>query len=399
MIRCPYCAKYINEDDEFCRFCGQSLQEKKLVCPVCGEHLNLTMQTCPSCGQELKSLLLVDKHLKYQRAVRRKIMIFSLIFILLAAGITSYVFFRQRELNNYNLQVSYYIQTVNNTNKILAAMFIKDKNLTPEECRKQLQIQAKNIDEINKKNAALLVPQEYNKLAADMKQLLINENNLIQQLLTIVNTPVKNSIDADANKVKNNIKEIKRLAATIAVAEQKITIDNNFLAINDNVLAWVKKLRNDYEQNNKQFTNMAQFLAAIETDVQEYEIIKERLPDILSNLRKGGYTWAEYFSELDKAEAKRTELQGAVDNITANVPEGAVLRQSLHNVLSISLQYVRAARQAARIEFEDNDYKEAKPYYDKAEIIHQREEDVYKSFIKQYDDEKKNQEKLQILVK
>lgn len=396
MNQCPRCSRNIKDGDKYCKFCGQALMDKNFICPICGEPLTIFMQTCPGCGHEIDELLPLAKCskkpiAKHKFKHRKKLIFIILIvfFIIMSAG---FFIYKLNLANEYYLaQSTKCIENLNENNKLLTELFLK-KNLAEEDketLQPKITAAKENIEALNNDFRTETVPHKYVVVNNRIKKLLLAELTILKEAENITQLSPTQGIGKNITNMQNRLNDFKDLSAQINLNGKTIEVDENFYCIASNLEEWNTSLNLAYKTKAESINRQAIFFDRMDQYIKDYELTKDRLPDIMQNLRKGGYTWEEYFSELDTALAYRKTIQNDVaqlDCIDVDIP----IQENFIEVITTSISYVQTAREAAIIEFENNSYARAMPYYDTADTIHQTETDSYDIFIQQYNNAKIN---------
>ncbi|WP_196594461.1 zinc ribbon domain-containing protein [Pectinatus sottacetonis] len=403
MHRCPYCGKLIEEDDEYCRFCGQPLVLQKFICPICGELLYTSMQTCPGCGHKLKELMLIDRMYEKNSIfsfIKKRRNILLIFFFLLTCAIGLYIYSSYKNTYIYTANAAKCIKELNYQNESLANAF-STKNLTKNDKQvlyKKIVSTRKKIMDINEEFSKLHTPKQYSAATDKMKKILTDEISLLDHMEEVIKEPLRQRGIQDLAEIRENTADIKKTASQLSFTGKKVILGTDFTAIPDNLAVWINNLVYEYEEKTKNLSDRTRFFQKMDKYIRQYEITKDSLPDILNNLRKGGYTWSEYFSELDNAALERKNIYDSVAGINAVVSDDKALLQSFVAVLNDSRRYVELVRMAALMEFESNSYQQAETYYGKAEAMHQREISSYKYFLKKYNTAKNKLSKLRMTL-
>jgi hypothetical protein len=120
--------------------------------------------------------------------------------------------------------------------------------------------------------------------------------------------------------------------------------------------------------------------------VQKYNNAKSDLGGMLENIRKGGYSWFDYFNTLREAKNLRVSLRAQINNLAA--PKGAeTIRQQLSDTLTQSINYCDLMNAAANVEYSSN-YYNAQPRYKAAQTVNDSVQAAYSAFNEQYPAEK-----------
>ena len=131
---------------------------------------------------------------------------------------------------------------------------------------------------------------------------------------------------------------------------------------------------------------MNDFFQKVDTMIQRYDSSKLDLGANLDNLRKGGYTWNDYFNTLEMARAFRVGLRNQIDFIKA--PKGAEnVKRQFSEVVSLAIQYCDKMNSGAQLEYMYR-YPDAEKSYNEAKAINTKVQATYSDFINNYQTEK-----------
>ena len=209
---------------------------------------------------------------------------------------------------------------------------------------------------------------------------------MIEETKLVIGKPLNKETDNVIDSLKANIEEAKGLSEKIKVEERNFDLGKGITVLPHQLTMFVEEQRNINKEKIARLLLMNDFFQKVDTMIQRYDSSKLDLGANLDNLRKGGYTWNDYFNTLEMARAFRVGLRNQIDFIKA--PKGAEnVKRQFSEVLSLAIQYCDKMNSGAQLEYMYR-YPDAEKSYNEAKAINTKVQATYSDFINNYQTEK-----------
>lgn len=391
MNRCSSCNFEIDESTKFCPNCGSNCQQAGVIkCNKCGMENLSSVSFCKQCGNNLKqnrSREIKQKFAAFLEKPQAKIGVALGILLIIVAASTFYYlnFMSKSHYLAYYGEASRKIETandilVNNT----TAENLKNEKIA--DLQNQLQVQRDELMNFEKTFSNTHVLQEYSEHHKNLLALLDKEIAMIEETKLVIGKPLNKETDNVIDSLKANIEEAKGLSEKIKVEERNFDLGKGITVLPHQLTMFVEEQRTINKEKIARLLLMNDFFQKVDTMIQRYDSSKLDLGANLDNLRKGGYTWNDYFNTLEMARAFRVGLRNQIDFIKA--PKGAEnVKRQFSEVVSLVIQYCDKMNSGAQLEYMYR-YPDAEKSYNEAKAINTKVQATYSDFINNYQTEK-----------
>ena len=260
------------------------------------------------------------------------------------------------------------------------------KNEKIADLQNQLQVQRDELMNFEKTFSNTHVLQEYSEHHKNLLALLDKEIAMIEETKLVIGKPLNKETDNVIDSLKANIEEAKGLSEKIKVEERNFDLGKGITVLPHQLTMFVEEQRTINKEKIARLLLMNDFFQKVDTMIQRYDSSKLDLGANLDNLRKGGYTWNDYFNTLEMARAFRVGLRNQIDFIKA--PKGAEnVKRQFSEVVSLAIQYCDKMNSGAQLEYMYR-YPDAEKSYNEAKAINTKVQATYSDFINNYQTEK-----------
>lgn len=403
---CKNCGGLLKEEVRFCPHCGQKCQT---YCASCGEVLDPEAKFCKHCGtsrtstkepvpaaaqpQPMQETPLQPSALErlrnwYETTKYAKIILLSVLALALGISVSFYYFSSMSE-DRYLARCEETTQRLGNANSTLVKVFAPTTgpNSTPlSQTQQALQIHKNELDELAGSFQSMRPPGKFEEQHQKLLELLRLEQSIIQEALLILPNPLAAETDNLLNSIKEQNEAARNLGDTLAIPGISFRMSNEMTTFPNEITLYVESQRKTLREKQELLTALTKFFQEMDGLIQRYDNAKTDLGGLLENLRKGGYTWGDYFSSLNQARGIRSSLRFQVDRLSA--PKGSEeLKRQFSDVLTTSLRYCDMMNAAAHVEHGTN-YNYAVPKYKEASGVNEQVQESYSSFRSFYQSEK-----------
>ena len=403
---CKNCGGLLKEDVRFCPHCGQKCQT---YCSSCGEVLDPDAKFCKHCGTSnsitkenalastqaqtiplvpLQPSVLERLRTWYEKTKYAKVILLSVLAIALGIGASFYYFSAMSE-DRYLARCGEATQRLANTNSTLVKAFAPTppgQSVPLSQTQQSLQVHKNELDELASNFQAMRPPGKLEDQHQKVLELLRLEQSIVQEALLILPNPLASETDNLLNSIKEQNEAARALGDTLTIPDISFRMSNEMTTFPNEITLYVEGQRKMLREKQELLTALTKFFQEMDGLIQRYDNAKTDLGGMLENLRKGGYTWGDYFSSLNQARGIRSSLRFQADRLSA--PKGTEdLKRQFSEVLTTSLRYCDMMNAAAHVEYGSN-YNRAVPKYKEASGVNDQVQDSYNSFRSFYQSEK-----------
>ena len=405
---CKNCGGLLNEEVRFCPHCGKKCQT---YCSSCGEVLDPDAKFCKHCGNSrsnvkenepaastqaqptqqtpLQPSVIERLRTWYETTKYAKVILLSVLAIALGVGVSFYYFSSMSE-DRYLTRCGEATQRIANANSTLVKVFAPTppgQSATPlSQTQQSLQVHKNELDELAGTFQSMHPPSKFEDQHQKLLELLRLEQSIVQEALLILPNPLAAETDNLLNSNKEQNEAARNLGDSLAIPGISFRMSNEMTTFPNEITLYVEGQRKALREKQELLTSLTKFFQEMDGLIQRYDNAKTDLGGMLENLRKGGYTWGDYFSSLSQARNIRSSLRFQADRLSA--PKGAEeLKRQFSDVLTNSLRYCDMMNAAARVEHGTN-YNYAVPKYKEASGVNDQVQESYSSFRSFYQSEK-----------
>lgn len=384
------CAKCNSESDDiasFCQSCGN-----KLTMPLSENDL-------PEVEEPIK-----DHEVNKIKPLNKTFILTSVVIALFVTVSISVYFYLEssKEALYLNKMASFSDSLVNTEEGLKKAL--KEKKLDETFIKKQRD----ELISIKTQFNDLQVPNKYNEQNNKFGQIISNEISILEKLDLLNSNYSSEESKPLLEDVKKNYDDDKKILENFNIPKLNIKDTLNIsnyplLVIYLNKKEKAKKeeekaqeenkrkeeLNKKQEEENKEKINS--FFSTFENILNKYELARTDLGNILDKIRKGGFTFQDFYRAVEDARESRVNLRNEVASLSYINKETEKLKKELSNILTNSIDYCEVKRSGIKLE-QDTGFisEQVSSKYSEADRIDLEIKQDYSKFSSDYEKAKKD---------